>query len=522
MKRISIIFSLLVVLLVQYACNPSDIPEAAFKDGKPYTIYNYIVENKADYSSFLSILEQGGLDKTLSAYNPNGTDYTLFLPSNKAVDNFIKEGGKYASLDALLKDNAYCAALGRYHVVNGGYTSNKFPFGTFNEPSLTGDYLNVNFILAKDTTYYKINNQAPIIKANIKAKDGKDLSNGVIHVISTVLKPITLNSYSWLKQNTGYSIFLTAIDATGINKTINVDMKEKNQLLQPFTLLVEPDVIYKRRNINSLADLAKEISPDRNDYTNPTNPLYLFVAYHFLTQSRFLDDLQSSATNYNTFADVPLNINGLGLDITINQYKEIFITNNDTTDFVGLDYDASNIVTQSGAIHLINQIMKPQVAGRSIVTFEFYDEPTLNDWRYKGGSYLIENPLLMKNVKWQGSKLFYVKSNDATEAAWSKDYLQIDGDFIISYQIPKIVQGKYTIFLQASAYSTANALVEVYIDGVKIGGLLDLTRGGNQNNPYFRFTVGTADFKKYASHNIEIRSLIPGRLVWDYIRFEPL
>jgi hypothetical protein len=34
--------------------------------------------------------------------------------------------------------------------------------------------------------------------------------------------------------------------------------------------------------------------------------------------------------------------------------------------------------------------------------------------------------------------------------------------------------------------------------------------------------IGTIDFKRFASHTIEIKTLIPGRLKWDYIRFEPL
>ena len=516
MKRIFIIISLLVVLLMQYSCKKSEVPQAGFKDVLQFSIYDYLVTNEKDYSSFLSILKAGGLDKTLSAYNPNGINYTLFVPTNKAVDDFIKEGGQYASLDALLNDKAYAEALARYHIVNLGASSYDFPFGTFSEPTLSDDFLNVNFILAKDTTYYKINNQAPVTKTNI------ELSNGYVHEIGAMLKPITQNSYGWLKKASGFSILTAAIEATGMKTIIDVDMKMKDQLLKPFTLLVEPDSVYKKKNISTFQDLVNEISPDRSDYTNISNPLNLFVAYHFLTESRFIDDLQGRATNYNTFADVPLTINGLGLDIVINRGKEIFVDNGDTVDFVGLDYDSSNEVTQSGAVHFIDQILKPQIPSRAIVTFEFYEELVLNEYRFKGGSYLIENSALMEYVKWTGAKLFYVKSNDDSERAWSKDYMQIDGDFTISYQLPKIIQGKYNVFLQADAYNPQNALVELYVDGIKLGGLIDLTKGGNSTYPYYSFKVGAIDLKKYATHNIEIKSLIPGRLKWDYIRFEPI
>ena len=225
---------------MQYSCEKAPVP-AGFEDMQQFTIYDYLVQNEKDYSSFLSILKAGGLDKTLSAYNPNGIDYTLFVPDNQAVEQFIKDNGQFASLDAILNDKAFVEALARYHVVNLGTSSYEFPFGTFSEPTLSGDFLNVNFILAKDTTYYKINNQAAVTKTNI------ELSNGYVHAIGSMLTPVTLNSYQWLKQNSAFSILTAAIEATGWKNIIDVDMKLEDQPLKPFTVLVEPDAIYKKR-----------------------------------------------------------------------------------------------------------------------------------------------------------------------------------------------------------------------------------------------------------------------------------
>lgn len=520
MKRVLILLSLLIILSLQYSCKKTDVAEPVFKDMEKYSIYDYIVENKVDYSSFLSILEKSHLDETLSAYNQKGLTYTLFLPDNNAVDKFIKESDQYSSLDDLLKDTTYIKALARYHVLTQGFLSSDFPFGTFSVPTLSGDYLNVNFILGTDTTYYKINNQADVIKVNVKGADGKYLSNGYIHVIGTMLKPIVYNSYEWLKANPGYSIFTSAIEATGINEVINVNMKLKDQPLRPFTMLVEPDSIYQKRNIFKLEDLEQAISPGRTDYQDSTNQLNLFVRYHILTDNKFLDNLQGQVTNYNTFADIPLNINGTGLDILINKGKEIFVSKGDTTDYITIYYDASNVNTQSGAIHFINQILKPQVPSPASVTFEFYEELFLNAYRQQGGTYLIENENLLDYVKWTGAKLYYVKSLDVTEQANSHDYLKITGDFTISYQLPKIIQGKYDVFLRADAYNSENALVELYVDGNKVGGLIDLTTGGSATNPYAYYEVGTIEFKNYAAHIVEIKSLIPGRFIWDYISFE--
>lgn len=521
MKRTLFILSLFVAFSMQYSCKKS-VVDAEFKDMLKYSAYDYLAANEADYSSFIKILQAGDLDKTLSAYNPVGDNYyTLFAPDNKAVDAFIKESGQYSSLDDLLKDKVYVSALARYHVLEFGVRTNDFPFGAFSQPTLTGDFLNVNFILGTDTTYYKINNQSPVTKANIK------VSNGFVHEIGNMLTPITLNSYGWLKKNSDYSILTAAIEATGINKIIDVDMKLKDQTLRPFTMLVEPDAVYKKGNINSFDDLAKEISPGRTDYTNSTNPLNLFVGYHILTQKVFLNDIVGNATNYNTFADIPLNINGNGIDILINKGKDtldIKVVNGDTTiiDFVGINYDASNVVTQSGAIHFIDQVMKPQIPTRADVSFEFAEEPILDEYRQKIGTYLIEDHTLMKYVTWSGAKLSYVKLIETDYTASKSDYLEIYGDFTVAYQIPKIIQGKYNVILQAHGNSYDNAVVELSIDGNKLGAAVDMSTGGSSDWPFHSYNVGTVDFKKYDSHIVQIKSLIPGSLKWDYIRFEPI
>lgn len=522
MKRILTILSLLVLLFLHSSCTHDSAIDPGFKELEKYTIYDYVAANEKDYSSFLQILKTSGMDKTLSAYNPGGktkgVDYTLFLPDNAAVDEFIRESNQYASLEDLLNDQAFVNVLAKYHILNGGVASNEFPFGTFNQPTLSNDFLNVNFDIHTDTTFYSINNQARIIKANIEA------NNGYIQVIGSMLKPITLNSYGWLKKNNAYSIFTAAMEATGIDKIINVNMKEEGQTLQPFTVLAEADSIFHKRNVNNFDDLAKMISPERTDYTNNTNPLNIFVGYHLLTGSHFLDDIAKNNTNYNDFADIPLRINGKGMEIVINKNPNyIFVDEkHDTTDYIGLYYDASNVNTQSGPIHFINQILLPRIPTRAEENFEFYDEPYLAEYRRIGGKYIIENPSLLNNVTWTGAKLSYVKSTDVNETSWSKDYLQIEGDFTITYNVPKIIQGKYDVYLQADGYNAANALVEVYIDGNKLGGLIDLTKGGNANSPFYAYKLGSVDFKKYSGHAVQIRTLIPGRLKWDLIRFSPI
>ena len=518
MKKLIYIISI-AILAINISCEPTPL-EANFEDAESRTIFNYVHDSTA-FSSFLAILEKGGLDKTLSAYNPDGTNYTLFLPDNNAINDFIAKSDLFASLESILANEEYAAEFCRYHVVNEGIHTNNFPFGAFSEPTLSNDFLTVSFIIETDTAYYKINNQAPVIKPNI------ELSNGYVHIIQTALNPITFTSYEWIKQNSEYSIFTEALEKTGVVDIVNRNLKQEENI-QAVTVLLEPNEIYKQSGINSFADLANRFSPDRQDYTDVSNPLYNFVAYHVLTGNFFIDDFEGTSTNYTTYGEVPLQINGQGIDIIINKGKQAFdtiIVQGDTTiiDYIGFDYDKSNVSTQSGAIHIIDRVMPVQKPSRAIRTFEFWEEPYLNTLRNEPGTYLLDKPEALYNISWNtGIDMFFVEGGDANNGAWGNDYLMTNGDFSIFYTIPRVVQGKYDVILRAERFSSQNALIEVFMDGKKIGGIVDLTTGGSASNPFQSIELGSIDFKKYKTHIIEVRSLIPGRFLWDTIRFEPI
>src|SRR5690606_9855756 len=116
-----------------------------------------------------------------------------------------------------------------------------------------------------------------------------------------------------------------AADLTGLRELIDFDTKQDLNR-QPVTLLVEPDVIYNANGINHVDDLVSLISPGDNNYADQKNPLYNYVAYHILSGRYFLDNFEGENTNYTTFSEIPLNINGLGINIAINKGKEVFDT----------------------------------------------------------------------------------------------------------------------------------------------------------------------------------------------------
>jgi hypothetical protein len=279
--------------------------------------------------------------------------------------------------------------------------------------------------------------------------------------------------------------------------------------------------------ITSLDDLISRISPDNDNYTDPSNPLYNFVGYHILENNYYIDDFQDESSNYITYSEVPILINGLENDIAINKGKQIFdtiINGFDTTliDFVGFLYDQSNVLTKSGSLHFIDRLMELQSPSRTRVTLQFREEPIIDILRDNVGTYSLDDYLeYITRLSWSADELFYVKEGSESNAS-NDDYLFTDGDFTLRYTIPKIVQGKYDLILRAESYFRFNALIEVYMDGKKIGSTVDLTKGGTASRPYVGHNVGIVSLNSYREHEIEIRSLIPGRFTWDYIRFDPI
>jgi len=244
MKKLVYIFVSLIIAFA-YSCEEIINEEISFSETFDRSILDYLMENEEDFSSFISILKKGEIDKTLSALNPHGDGYTLFAPDNEAISRFISESGQFSSLNEMISNSDYVNAFCRYHVLNMRVRTNEFPFGAFPQPTLSEDYLTVSFINEADSSYYNLNNQARVMKANIETL------NGFVHHIETALIPITSTAYQRLEQNQALSIFKEAIDITGLQSVIDFDLKQDESSV-PVTLLVASNSVFNQSGVNSL------------------------------------------------------------------------------------------------------------------------------------------------------------------------------------------------------------------------------------------------------------------------------
>ncbi|WP_180970072.1 fasciclin domain-containing protein [Deinococcus planocerae] len=127
-----------------------------------------VVSNDPNFSTLLSAVQAAGLTQTLAGPGP----FTVFAPTNAAFAKVPAD-----QLQALLNNPAQLRAVLLYHVVPGRVTSAQVA-GLSSATTAQGGTLTVS---ASGGTV-RIND-ATVTRADVPA------SNGVIHVIDTVLLP---------------------------------------------------------------------------------------------------------------------------------------------------------------------------------------------------------------------------------------------------------------------------------------------------------------------------------------------
>ena len=118
------------------------------------------------FSTLVTAIKAAGLVETLKGKGP----FTVFAPTDAAFAKIPK-----ADLDALLKDKAKLTAVLTYHVVPAKVMAKDVKAG--DAPTVNGKMLKL-----------KTNKGVMVNDANVTATDIA-ASNGVIHVIDTVLLP---------------------------------------------------------------------------------------------------------------------------------------------------------------------------------------------------------------------------------------------------------------------------------------------------------------------------------------------
>ena len=137
------------------------------------TILQVAADNPS-LSTFVEALERAGLADTLNSEGP----FTLFAPTDAAFE-LLSE----AELTALLNDESALREVMTYHIVPA-YVLARDAVQATSAPTLEGDRLRLQ--VRSGRLYI---NDATVIKFDVGASEDIRASNGVIHVVDSVLLP---------------------------------------------------------------------------------------------------------------------------------------------------------------------------------------------------------------------------------------------------------------------------------------------------------------------------------------------
>lgn len=472
LMRLTLVF---MITLVFQNCSDQKIKEST---DETLNITEYLRANP-DYSMFLEILD---ITNYASFMNTYGT-YTLFLPTNNAVKQYLTDIGATSLKDVPLVDLQNIAKL---HILDKVISTTDFTDGKIVTPTLYGQYLITGVTNNNGVSSISVNKTSNIVASNVQ------VGNGVIHVIDKVLRVANKTLAERIASDPNLSLFTEVLKATGwyekLNQPITFDANNVGSFL---TVLAQSNEVYNNTKWKNPKDNNTEITLNTlenlklryshlGDPTKVTDSLNLYVQYRILPTLSYLADFATTST---FVTKAPLEVISSKLikqDILLNQ--DIF--NGVLEKGVGIIRSSSDETCANGVLHYVdgNFSIKKRVAAP--VYFDLCDQPEMaaNVANYRKSSGVQFGFVLgdLSNVTWTGSKTYLLQ--------WQPYGGAVNGDLLnifrfrtgsgglneIEFNTPVIIKGRYKIWVSyRAASSKASTNTKVFFDGVQTSRIIN-------------------------------------------------
>ncbi|TAJ43965.1 fasciclin domain-containing protein [Methanofollis fontis] len=286
-------------------------------EGGNLSIYDAL-SGDSNFTMLVTTLDLTGLNETLSAEG----SYTLFAPTDEAINEIPED-----VLDLLMNDTVMLEMVLSYHLVNGTYYA-----ADLEQMDTLGTMLgmDVNLTVTDDGIMV---NDALIIQSDVTC------TNGVIHVIDTVLEPPGTPDYTiyeTLGMADNFTTLVTALDATGLNETLNGT--------EMYTLFAPTD--------DAFAALPEGVL---DGLLNDTPALTDVLLYHVV--DGYMDE-----ESLTMMGEVQ-SLQGTNLTITVTE-EGVMVDN--------ALIMVSDVLCRNGVFHVIDAVLVPPVEG----AVDFSAEPT--------------------------------------------------------------------------------------------------------------------------------------------------
>lgn len=310
-KMLSVVVLMSMPFLFSCVDN-DDVPETMYT-AKKMTAGAFLEANQERYSEFTALLKRTPYFSMMTTYGR----YTLFAPTNSAMEDFMKSNG-YSSVADI--PQGVCDSIARTHIMRKGavFTSD-IPEGDIGTNMLDAylGWSSDSDVVNDNRLIYYVNKNSRMLEYN------DSVTNGVVHTIDHVISASNDFLPEKMAEDSTISLFCEALRLTHMDDSLHSYLDNDYSIgtdsvytgtserclnngnprmtclwvgtrYFKYTAFVEPDSVYHRYNIYTIDDLkayAKQIYdatyPEDaglydDDFTHRKNPLNRFVSYHLL------------------------------------------------------------------------------------------------------------------------------------------------------------------------------------------------------------------------------------------------
>ena len=484
MKRVLRLPSLLRLTLVFLIASVfQNCSEQKIKESTDETlnITEYLRANP-DYSMFLEILD---ITNYASFMNTYGT-YTLFLPTNEAVKQYLTDIGASSLAEVPLVDLQNLAKL---HIIDQKINTTSFTDGKIKTPSLYGQYLLTGATNVDGVSSITVNKTSKIVASNV------ELGNGVVHIIDKVLYVADKTLAQTIEADPNLSLFTEVLKVTGWYDKLNTPLTkatvgDNSILIGHLTVLAQSNQVFEEANLGTLDKIIARYSKpvgdaDEADPKNPADSLNLFVQYHIVPNLNYLSD----------FATTPVFVTAAPLEVITSKLKgQNILLNEDVyngvlEEGVAMLRAISDITCSNGVLHYVDGNFAIKKRLPMPVYFDLCDQPEMANnvvnYRKTGGAAFGFKKGDLSDVIWTGSSS-YTADWTPYSTAYNGDLFRIfrfrtgsGGLNDIEFNTPVIIKGRYKIWVSYCQYPKASTDTKVFFNGVQTSRIINQQESPN-------------------------------------------
>ncbi|GAB6010961.1 fasciclin domain-containing protein [Viscerimonas tarda] len=427
-------------------------------EGQEYRVYDDKmldeIMQEQQMTQFLSIVDKANFRGTIHAYGV----YTLFAPTNEAVDLYLQANGK-SSVNDLTEEEA--ANIVRYHLVgNDSIAIADFVDGRLRSRNFMKKYLTTKAL--PDGSIWVDRSAIIVTKALCGATELKGV-NGHLHIINAVLTPPQYSVTDMVRAlpDADYSLMKGFFERSGLADSLKI---ESDSIW--YTFFVQDNQAFIDAGITSEENLLVQLHENQKNSTKTDGELIRdYIGYHAIQNimpKYAVDLLYASALQTLTPEKKPILFERDGdriwLDrLIVGQINEPGVALDRQSDYT--DRSCSN-----GVVHRIagNIQVKERTAYR--VYWDIAEQPeimALSTFR-KPGANKTYNPGELSEVTWGGTYIATIRyecgSMPMTEAAFNGKDQYVYRDYLrfnlhpntmkwVEFKCPVLMPGEYKVWL---------------------------------------------------------------------------